>query len=98
MRIPDSCLCGGRSLVYCSIKSDRYTIRYRRCDRCGETSKSIQLKKILSSISLIDQVDAPVTMRVSSTQEIKNDNNTKADGRASGYRSDSQVLEDFAAT
>jgi hypothetical protein len=37
-------------------------------------------------------------LRVSSTQEIKNDNNTEADGRASGYRSYSQVSQDFAAS
>ena len=99
MRIPARCIqCDGRALTYATVQADRFTVRYRRCDRCGETSKSIQLKKILSSISLIDQVDAPVTMRVSSTQEIKNDNNTKADGRASGYRSDSQVPEDSAAS
>jgi hypothetical protein len=71
MRIPDRCLCGGRCLVYATIQADRYTIRYRRCDRCGTTSKSIQMKKILSSISLIDQVVVPVTIGESlTTKEI----------------------------
>jgi len=69
MRIPSRCDCGGRCLVYATIQADLYTIRYRRCDRCGTASKSIQMKKILSSISLIDQVVAPVTIGESFEQK-----------------------------
>lgn len=51
MRIADDCnLCpDGRALVYATIQGERYTVRYRRCDQCGETSKSIQMKTVLSS-------------------------------------------------
>ncbi len=60
MRIPSSCSCGGRALTYCTIQSERYVVRYRRCDRCGETSKSIQMKTFLSSNLVLDDatVDA----------------------------------------
>ncbi len=65
MRIPSRCDCGGRALTYCTIQSDRYTVRYRRCDSCGETSKSIQLKKILSSNKTVDSALDIVTIEES---------------------------------
>jgi hypothetical protein len=68
MRIPSRCSCGGRALTYCTVQSERYTTRYRRCDSCGETLKSIQIRS-LSSISLIDQVVAPVTIGESFEQK-----------------------------
>ena len=52
MRIADDCehCPDGRALVYATIQGHEFTTRYRRCDSCGETSKTIQKKT--SSLSL----------------------------------------------
>ena len=62
MRIPARCQCGGRALTYATIQSERYTIRYKRCDCCGVTSKTIALKPVLSSNLVLDAalVDATI--------------------------------------
>jgi hypothetical protein len=52
MRVPEKCDCGGRRLTYATVQSERYTIRYRRCDSCGETSKSIQIRSLSSNKSI----------------------------------------------
>ena len=62
MRIAAQCDCGGRALVYCTIQGDRYTTRYRCCDECGETSKSIQMKSVLSSNQPIEPEQANATI------------------------------------
>jgi hypothetical protein len=55
MRIPARCSqCDGRCLTYATIQSERYTIRYKRCDCCGVTSKTIALKPVLSSNDIVD--------------------------------------------
>jgi hypothetical protein len=55
MRIPARCSqCDGRALTYATVQSDRFTIRYKRCDQCGTTSKTISLKPVLSSNKSID--------------------------------------------
>lgn len=41
-------VCDGRSLVYATVRHAWFTVRYRRCQSCGRTSKTIQ--KIQSSI------------------------------------------------
>jgi hypothetical protein len=79
MRIPSSCSCGGRALVYCTIRHASFVVRYRRCDSCHQTSKSIQLKKFLSSKHILDvaTVDAD-TLGVSHiTGAIQNDKNDR---------------------
>ena len=50
MRIADDCnSCStGKAKVYCTIQGERYITRYRCCDECGKTSKSNQLKTVLS--------------------------------------------------
>ena len=78
MRIPSRCSCGGRALTYCTIQADRYTIRYRRCDRCGTTNKSIQMKSGMSSNKSVDSELDIVTIEESSTQRRYHDN-TKTD-------------------
>lgn len=62
MRIPDKCSCGGRCLVYCSVRNASFLVRYRRCDRCHELSKSIVLKTFLSGNESIDheRIDATI--------------------------------------
>jgi hypothetical protein len=70
MRIPSRCSCGGRALTYCTIQCDRYTIRYRRCDRCGETSKSIQIRSLSSNKSIDAASDVADTSSVN-TKEIQ---------------------------
>jgi hypothetical protein len=73
MRIPARCeLCHGRALIYCTIEHERYVVRYRRCDVCHETSKTIQM--FLSSNSIIEvlPVDAD-TGRVIHTRRLTND-------------------------
>ena len=64
MRVADDCnLCpDGRALVYATIQGERYTVRYRRCDRCGETSKSIQMKTFLSSKHSVEPEQANATI------------------------------------
>lgn len=64
MRIADDCnLCpDGRALVYATIRGERYTVRYRRCDQCGETSKSIQMKSVLSSKHSVEPEQANATI------------------------------------
>ena len=32
--------CGGHRPAYRSVRSLRFTTQYRRCDRCGQTSKT----------------------------------------------------------
>lgn len=39
-----NCQCGGKSLVYSSKRKLRWVIQYRRCDQCGETSKTLKLR------------------------------------------------------
>jgi hypothetical protein len=59
MRIPSRCSCGGRALTYATVQSERYTTRYRRCDSCGETLKSIQIRSLSSNKSIdVATVDA----------------------------------------
>lgn len=62
MRIPERCQCGGRCLVYCSVRHDSFLVRYRRCDRCSELSKSIVLNPALSGIPIVgsEQVSATI--------------------------------------
>ncbi len=63
MRIPASCdHCHGRAMVYATVRHATFVVRYRRCDSCGTTSKTISLKSILSSIQSVEQVGAPVTI------------------------------------
>jgi hypothetical protein len=52
MRIASDCdQCnGGKAKVYATIRGAEYVTRYRRCDRCGELSKTMQKK--ISSLSL----------------------------------------------
>jgi hypothetical protein len=75
MRIPARCSqCQGRSLTYATVRHASFVVRYRRCDSCGTTSKSISLKPVLSSIPVVDvaTVDAD-TFGVShiNTKEIQ---------------------------
>ncbi len=59
MRVPEKCDCGGRRLTYATVQSERYTIRYKRCDVCHETSKSIQIRSLSSNMSIdVATVDA----------------------------------------
>lgn len=59
MRVPEKCDCGGRRLTYATVQSERYTIRYRKCDVCHRTSKSIQIRSLPSKHVLDDAtVDA----------------------------------------
>lgn len=62
MRIPERCSCGGRALVYCSVRHYSFLVRYRRCDRCSELSKSIVLNPALSGIPIVgsEQVSAKI--------------------------------------
>ena len=64
MRIADDCnSCpDGRALVYCTIQGERYITRYRCCDECGETSKSIALKTVLSSKHSVEPEQANATI------------------------------------
>ena len=64
MRIADDCnLClTGKAKVYATIRGERYTVRYRRCDQCGETSKSIQMKTFLSSKHSVEPEQANATI------------------------------------
>jgi ubiquitin C-terminal hydrolase len=61
-------------MVYATVRHESFTVRYRRCSSCHRTSKTIQLKKILSSIPVVDvaTVDAD-TFGVSqiNTKEIQ---------------------------
>ncbi len=42
MRIPERCkICGGRSLVYASIRGAVFRVRYARCESCDATTKTI---------------------------------------------------------
>jgi hypothetical protein len=42
MRIPESCPdCGGRSLTYATVTGAVIRTRYRKCDKCGRTAKTI---------------------------------------------------------
>ena len=63
MRIPDKCNCGGRCLVYCSVRHAAFLVRYRRCDSCHELSKSIVLKTFLSGKPIVgsEQESATIT-------------------------------------
>jgi hypothetical protein len=63
MRIPERCDCGGRAMVYCTIQSAGYSVRYRRCDSCGCTSKSIGLKKLLSSKDHVPSAETDAIIR-----------------------------------
>jgi hypothetical protein len=65
MRIPSRCSCGGRSMVYCTIRHASFVVRYRRCDSCHQTSKSIQMKIGMSSNNSIDVALSVVTIRKS---------------------------------
>jgi len=68
MRVPARCIqCDGRAMVYATVRHASFVVRYRRCDCCGTTSKSIQMKTFLSSNKSIDVALSAVTMRVSST-------------------------------
>ena len=72
MRIPSTCDCGGRAMVYCTIRHESFVVRYRRCDSCGDTSKSIQLKKFLSSNHVLDVAsDDTDTLSAINTKEIR---------------------------
>jgi hypothetical protein len=65
MRVAERCLeCDGRALVYSTVKVERFVIRYRRCDRCGDTTKTIQIKNILSSKEILDSIshDAKISI------------------------------------
>jgi hypothetical protein len=42
MRIPESCPdCGGRSLTYATVTGAVIRTRYKKCDQCGRTAKTI---------------------------------------------------------
>lgn len=62
MRIPERCSCGGRCLVYCSVRHAAFLVRYRRCDSCHELSKSIVLKTFLSGIPIVEPMPFDATM------------------------------------
>lgn len=40
MNDPLSCHCGGRRPAYKSVRSVRFTTQYRKCESCGEHSKT----------------------------------------------------------
>ena len=80
MRIPARCIqCHGRAMVYCTIRHASFVVRYRRCSECGTTSKTIQMKKILSSNPVVDVAsDVADTLGVSHiTGAIQNDKNNR---------------------
>lgn len=72
MRVPERCQCGGRCLVYATIQHERYTVRYRRCSCCHETSKSIQMKSFLSSKPIVELVPFDATMPLYRTTNTTN--------------------------
>lgn len=53
MRVPAVCpSCdSGRAMVYATVRRSSFVVRYRKCDRCNETSKTIL---VLSSNELLE--------------------------------------------
>ena len=66
MRIPARCSqCDGRAMVYATIRHASFVVRYRRCDSCHQTSKSIQMKVGMPSNDIVDSALSAVTIRKS---------------------------------
>ena len=53
---PD-CQCGGRRLIYRTVRGARYVTRYRRCVDCGAVSKTIQRAGVADAVDVQELID-----------------------------------------
>jgi hypothetical protein len=71
MRIPETCsACGGRSLTYATVTGAVIRTRYKKCDQCGRTAKTIAVirqKTFLSGSEFQHANPSPKTMSESNS-------------------------------
>ena len=96
MRIPARCIqCDGRALVYATVRHASFVVRYRRCDQCGTTSKSIQMKIGMPSKHVLD-VASDDTDTSSVIHHRRSNDETDSERTTHSARGDSAGCKDSA--